>query len=821
MFENLLKDVRYGARMLLKSPAFTVVAVLSLALGMGVNTTIFSIVNAVLLRPLPVLQPDQLVEVYTSDSGGYPYGTSSYPDFRDFRRQSTVFSGMAAQEFTILNLDRPEGPSELIFGEAVSGNFFDLLGVEAAVGRMFAPEEDSTPGTHPVVVLGHGFWQRHFNGDPAAVGQTIKVNGTTVTVIGVAPEEFTGTWPLVALDIWTPMAMQVLLNPGGPDPEYLEARGNRSHFIKARLRPGVTIEEAEAQLKTVMDRLREEFPDRIRDRTVNLLPVSDVRLHPLVDGAIVPVAGLLLGVVGLVLLIACANVANMLLSRASIRRQEIAVRLALGASRWRLVRQLLSESLLLSLAGGALGLLMAYWTTGLILAFQPPIPISVALDLGIDVRVLGFALFAALVTGVVFGLAPALQSSRPDLVAALKEDVARGGRRGRRFGLRNILVVTQVAVSLVLLIAAGLFLRSLSRAQRLDPGFESEGIAIVTTPLELVGYSVDESRVFADELMRHVNAMPDVVAAGLTDRVPVGIGISTTSVRIEGNVVPETEQLPGIDIAKVGPGYFDVFRIPLVAGRAFTGNDDQDAPLVTIVNETFARRYWPGENPIGKRIARGRRGEWMEVVGVTRDHKVRTLGEDPRPYFHVPFAQSFEPFITAVVRTDGDAAAMVEQTRQLMLMLDSDLVFLEAKTMRENLEIMTFPVRMGAQLLSLFGFLALGLAAVGLYGVIAYVVSQRTHEIGLRMALGAESGDVLKLIVQQGMEIVAVGVLVGLLVAMGMTWLLSSFLYGVSAIDPITFGATSLVLIAVALVANLIPARRAAGVDPLIALRYE
>ena len=383
-----------------------------------------------------------------------------------------------------------------------------------------------------------------------------------------------------------------------------------------------------------------------------------------------------------------------------------------------------------------------------------------------------------------------------------------------------MLVVSQVAVSLILLIAAGLFVRSLRNAQAIDPGFSTENVAVIGTALNIVGYSDDAAEIFADEALAEVRAMPGVLAAGYTDKIPVGMGISTTNVRVEGVEVPDDE-LPNVDYAQVSPGYFDALEIPFVTGRPFADTDHEEAPPVAIVSETLARRFWPGENPVGKRIAQGREGAWMEVVGVTRDYKVRTMGEDARAHLHVPLAQNFGPFLNLVVRTDGDAVAMVEQVRSHLLRRDPDLVFLQANTMRESLEITTYPVRMGAQLLSVFGFLALGLAAVGLYGVVAFAVSQRTHEIGLRLALGAESGDVLKLIVRQGMGIVAVGVLVGLLGATGATWLLSGFLYGIRAIDPITFGATSLVLVAVALAANLIPAHRASRVDPMIALRYE
>ncbi len=821
MIENMLKDLRYGMRTLLKNPGFTTVAVLSLALGIGVNTTIFSLVNAVLLRPLPVHDPASLVDVYTGDSD-YPYVPSSYPDFRDFRDQSTVFDGLVAYQVSFLNLHREEGPSELVFNEVVSGDYFDMLGVEPALGRTFRPEEDSTPGTHPVVVLGHGFWLRAYNGDPGIVGRTIKVNGNTLTVIGVAAEGFAGMWPLLSPDLWTTYAMEVLLNPGGPDPEALERRGSSSVFIKGRLAEGVSVEEAEAQLKTIAARLAEEYPDTNEEETVNILPAGEVSIHPFVDSYVTPVAGLLMGIVGLVLLIACANVANMLLSRASARRHEIAVRLALGAGRWRLVRQLLSESILLGLVGGAAGLLLAYWTTGLLLAFQPPIPLSVALDLGIDVRVLGFTFLAAILTGVIFGLAPAMQATRPELVSALKDGAARGGQSRRKLTLRNFLVVAQVAVSLVLLIAAGLFIRSLRNTQTIDPGFETENIAILGTGMELLGYEEEQSKEYFRQVKQRVENLPGVESVAFSTKVPVGMTVNISTYIIEDYEPPSGDETVGIDTVTVDVEYFRTMGITMARGRAFTDADVEGAPQAVIVNEEFARRYWPGGDPIGKRVWRGDREQpsW-EVVGIAADYKVRTVGEDQRPIVHFPYSQRFSNFLYVLVRTSSDPAPMVETVRQEMMALEPDVVFLEAKTMAENMELTTFPIRMGAMLLGVFGLLALGLAAVGLYGVIAYAVSQRTHEIGLRMALGAESATVLRLVIRQGMTLVSIGVFFGLLGATALTWLLSGFLYGIGAVDPLTFGVTSVILLAVALAANLIPARRASSVDPMIALRYE
>ncbi len=821
MLDSLIKDLRYGARMLLNNPGFTAVSVLSLALGIGINTTIFSVINAVMLRPLPVMEPDQLVEVYTSDSEGYPYSTFSYPDYRDVRAESDVFSGLIAGELTFYHFSR-EDVTEMVFGEVVTGNYFDVLGIQASLGRMFRPEEDRIPGTHPVTVLGHGFWKRRFAENPGIVGETIKLNGHVFTVIGVAPETFTGTIPLYSPDLWTPMSMQTVLGLEGPNPEALEKRGHRSLLVKGRLRPGGTIEQAEAQLNAIMARLAEQYPETNEDRKIQLLPTKDVRIHPFIDKAATPVAVLLMVVVGMVLLIACANVANMLLAKASVRRQEIAVRLAVGASRWRLLRQLLTESILLALIGGFLGLVLAYWCVNLVHVLQPPMPISVAIDLGIDVRVLAFTLLVSLATGVFFGLAPGFQATRQDLVSSLKDESSRGGSSSRRFGLRNILVVTQVAVSLVLLIAAGLFLRSTRNAYAVNPGFETEKVALLTYNLGLLGYPDEQMAQFARQARERAASLPGVVSAAVANRIPLGFSIQVSGLVIEGHELPPGQDNIGIDTASISPGYFEAMGIRILAGRDFNEKDTKDSVGVVIVNETMARRFWPGENPLGNRLRRGGNEErWYEVVGVCKDYKVRTVGEENRPYVHWAFDQRIRGFQSLIARTDTDPVPMLETLRRELRLIEPDLVFTDVRTMPDNLALTLFPVRVGAILLSVFGFLALGMAAVGLYGVIAFSVSRRTHELGLRMALGAASPDVLKLVVRQGMILVGVGILFGLAGATAVTWMLSSVLYGVSSVDPVTFGATSFFLAGVALLANYLPARRAARIDPMAALRYE
>ncbi len=820
--DTLLKDFRYGLRMLLSHRGFTVVAVLSLALGIGVNTTIFSIVNAVLLRPVTYAEPERLVEIYTTDSDGYPYSSSSFPDYRDYRDQNSVFSGVVAHTNTLVSHNLEEG-AEQVFGEIVTGNYFDVLGVDIAVGRAFLPEEDKTPGTHPVVVLSHAFWERQFGADPDVVGRPVRFNGYPYTVVGVADEGFTGTFPVFSPDFWVPMMMIAQINVFGGDESILEQRGTHILFIKARLEPGVSLEEAEAQVATISARLEQEYPDSNEGRPGTVVAVTDIRFHPFIDDALTPVAAMLMAVVGLVLLIACANVANMLLARASVRRREIAVRLALGASRLRLIRQLLTESVLLGIAGGALGLLLASWTTKLIAGFQPPTPISIAVDLGLDARVLAFTLVASLATALLFGLAPALQSTRPDLISALKDEANRAGLRWRRFGLRNLLVVSQVAVSMVLLIAAGLLLRSLAIAQSIDLGFEDEKVAIVSTNPELLQLSRGETEIFLREVLERVETLPGAERAALTERIPLGQAIMTMDVYVEGYDMPSEDEGFSVDYAAVGPGYFDTLAIPLVVGREFAYSDSREAPAVAIVNETFARQYWPGESPLGKRISsEGTNGPWMEVVGISRDYKVRTVGEEARSLVHFPLFQS-EHFIfpAVMVRTSNDPAPMVGMIREQMLALQPNSVFFEAKTMAENVGVMLFPVRAGAFLLGIFGFMALGLAGVGLYGVIAYSVAQRTHEIGIRMALGARASEVMGLVVRQGMGLVVVGVVLGLAGGIAVTHLAANVLYGVGTLDPLSFAGAALVLLVVALVANYIPARRGASVDPMEALRYE
>lgn len=814
---DLVQDLRFAVRQMARKPAVTLFAILSLALGIGANSSIFSLVNAILFRELPAERPQELVDVYVGKQGEFQYATSSYPDYADLRSWNSVFSEMAAINLTMATHDDGRR-TELLFGEQVSGNFFRLLSVRPALGRDFLPEEDVTPGTHPVVILGHRFWQQSLAGDPGIVGKTLKLNGIHFTVIGVAPEILKGSFPGVSAAFWIPLQMGDAMDGG----DSLRERGSRSLFLKARLAPGVTLERAKAEATTLAQRLRTAYPVEDEGLILSLVPSREVVLNPGLDGPIVGVAALLMGIVGLVLLIACSNIANLLLVRAAERRREIAVRIAIGASRGRLIRQLLTESVLLALVGGVIGLLFAIWTARLIVAFKPPLPIPINLDVPLDWRVLAFNMGIALLTGILCGLAPALQSTRPEVVSAIKDDTAGLGRGHRRFGLRNILVVAQVAISALLLVGSGLFLRSLGNAQSMDPGFSLRNGMMVQLALGLGGaYDETRGRAFYARLLERVRALPGVRSASYVEQLPLGLNIHISSIEIEGRPKPPKGEEPTVDRSGAYPDYLETMGIPLVAGRDFRASDNASAPHVALVNETAARQFWPGEDPLGKRLRFGKDSPWMSIVGVVRDGKYRTLGESPRPFLYPSSQQLYTPFMTLVVAADGDEQAMLRQVRRELDALDPNVPIFKIATMSEHLSIMLFPARMGAALLAAFGALGLLLAGIGLYGVVASSVARRTREVGIRMSLGAQKSDVLALMVREGMTLTATGLAIGLGLAALASQLLKGLLYGIGTHDPITFLTVALVLGAIALVANLVPAGRAMRVEPNVALRYD
>jgi predicted permease len=818
----VVNDLRFALRSLRKNPGFTAVAVLTLALGIGANSTIFSIINGILLKPpAGVVDPSRLVVIYTSDYSSGPYGTSSYTDFAAVQAETSVFSGVAVYDLRRLSLAVGD-EAEMITGQTVSGGFFSMLGAVPAAGRLLGPDDARVPGTEAVVVLGHALWQRRFGGDPAVVGRDVRLNGHTFRVVGVAAPGFGGLLQGIAVDAWIPATMIPVLYPGSED---LTNIGSRSFLMAARLRPGVTLPQARARLAALARERFEQFPDRWRTvsgegRRLTVLPESQTRVPPQGRGIALSAAAILLVAVGLVLLIACANIANLLLARASRRRREIAVRISLGATRRQLVRHLLAESLVLAAAGAGVGLLLTQWLTGAAAAVRVrTIPVRLQLDLGVDARVLGFTALVAAVTGVAFGLVPALRASRPYLVAELKGEAAAGRRRW--LSLRSGLVVVQVAVSLVLLVGAGLFVRSLGRAEAVNPGFDPSNTVLLTFDLQSNGFSEEQGRLFYQQLLQRARALPGVEAATLAQAVPLGNCCSRRGTTIEGYTARPGESTE-INWNLVGPDYFRALGIPLVQGRDFTPQDRVGAPLVAIVSQAFARRYWPGQRPLGKRLSvSGPQGPFAEVVGVVRDGKYRSLSEDPLPFLYLPFGQEYRSPMTLYVRASGDPRPLVPLLRREVKTLAPALPIMSPTTLEDAVSVALLPHRIGAALLGLLGGLATLLAVLGLYGVLAYSVTQRTREFGIRGALGADRRRLVAQVIGEGMLLSAAGSAIGLLLAIALTRLVRGFLFGVSPLDPAAFGAMTLLIACITLVASWLPARRAARVPPMEALRHE
>jgi macrolide transport system ATP-binding/permease protein len=813
--EELWHDLRFGIRRMLKTPAFTVIAVLSLALGIGANTAIFSLVNTILLRPLPVSHPEQLVSIYPVTKGD-AVQAFSYPDYKDFRDRNEVLDGIYIQRFAPLSLSH-DGNNERIWGYLVSGNYFDVLGVKAARGRTFSPEEDRTPLSHPVVVVSHGCWQRRFGSDPSLVGRDIILNGHTFTVVGVAPEGFNGTEIAYTPEMWVPVMMLEWVEPGH---KWLERRDTQNLFATARLKPGVSVAQAEASLNILAEQLGREYPETNEGQTITITPPG--LIHPMLRGPVLSFTWVLMATVALVLLIACTNLANLLLARATERRREIAIRLALGATRSRLLRQLLTENVLLSVVGGALGFLLAVWLVNLVKAFRPPIDFPLTINLELDARVFAFTLLASLLTGIFFGLMPALQATRPDLVPALKDSSSQGGFRRSR--LRSGLVVAQIALSLVLLIAAGLVVRTLQHLQTMSPGFDPENALTMAVDVGLQGYDKARGLQFYRQVAERTRSLPGVQSMSLADFIPLSLNYNATSIYIEGQAPVRGANVPTSMNSSIWRDYFQAMGIPLAAGREFDEQDTEEGQRVAIVNETFVRRFFPGpvENAIGRRVStKGSEGPFMQIVGVARDGKYFSIGEDARPFIYFPMTQAYSPQAILLVRTTSDPKSMIPLIRSELQKLDNSLPVFDVKTMTEHMSLSLFPARVAAMLLGCFGLLALLLAAIGVYGVMSYSVAQRTREIGIRIALGAQSRDVLRLVVRQGMTLAVMGLGIGLFVSLGLTRLISSLLYGVSATDVVTFLGVSLLLTLVVLLACYLPARRATKVDPIVTLRYE
>jgi len=824
--EALGQDLRFGLRMLRKNPGFSLIAILTLALGIGANTAIFSLANTLLLRSLPVPQPQELVTIGRGDGLGEPL---SYPDFVALRERNDVLSGLAAATAAEVSFGNGSR-SEVLRGELVSSDYFDVLGVRPLLGRSFAPEEERSP--QAVVILSHAVWQSRFSSDPDIVGKTITLHRQPYTVIGVAPAGFNGMAEMFRTDLWLPLRMLPQAQPMFRNS--LANRHDQLFGAIGRLKSGVSLTQAQTALETINRQLELAEPppasrqrDPNEDRSLKLAHPQGINL-PHFRRRVQMGTALLFFVVGIVLLIACANVANLLLARSTVRRKEIAVRLALGASRWRLLRQLLTESALLGLLGAGAGLLLAYWLNRVLMMLKPPLPEAwgFRLDLQLDANVLGFTLLLALVVSLLFGLLPALAASKPDVVHALKDESGARARRGffRRFHLRNVLVVGQLAVSLVLLVTAGLFIRSLQQMQRVDPGFQTENRLALSFNLELEGYDEARGREFARQLLEQVRALPGVQAATLTNFLPLGFMGFTEPITFEGRPTPPTPDLTFAASQIVDVDYFRTLGTTLVRGREFTPQDSADARAVTIINETLARRFFPNEDALGKRVRLGSpelNPPPREIVGIVKDTVTRSIGENPALVTYRPLAQQHSSFLTLVVHTSGNSRALLPALRREVNRLDENLPVQEIKTVEEIVAFSFWPMRMGARLVGAFGLLGLLLASVGLYGVMSYAVAARTREIGVRMALGAARRDVLTLIVRQGLQLSLLGVGSGLLLATAATRVLQQFLFGIGATDAVTFISVATLLTAVALVACWIPARRATQVDPMIALRAE
>jgi putative ABC transport system permease protein len=803
--QTLWQDLRYGARMLLKNPGFTAVAVVTLALGIGANAAIFSVINSVMLRPLPYPQPERLVWIWGANpSAGIKQEGASLPDFADWKTQGRSFAAMGG--FTNYSpILTGAGEPERLTGAYVTDGFFTTLGVSPQLGRVFTPDEDR-PDNRRVAVLGHDLWQRRFGGDPGIVGRKITLHGNPYLVVGVMPPGFKHPLPgtRAPVEVWTPL---------GIDPATM---GRRSDFlgVVARLKPGVAVGQARSEMDALMRRLEGQYPDTNRGWGVILLPLLDRFV-----GDMRPTLYLLLAAVGFLLLIACANVANLLLARATARQREVAIRSALGAGRGRVVRQLLTESALLSALGGAVGLLMAKWGMDALISMSPA-GVPRLGEVAFDWRVLGVAFGVALLTGLLFGLLPALQAASPLLNEALKEG-GRGADAARGKRMRSAIVVAEVALALVLSVGAGLMLRSFARLQNVNPGFNPDHV--LTASLALPGAKYEEGPLvvaFYRRLLNEVAALPGVESAGLVDALPLAGG-SYLSFVIEGR--PPAARTPDAEHRVVSPGYFRAMGIPLIRGRMLSEQDHAQTPFATVISETMARRYWPNEDPLGKRINLddSQTAPWRTIVGIVGDVRNEGLNAEPNPQMYVSFAQAPRQGMSLVVRGAGDPRGLIAGVRNKVVELDRDQPLYNVRTLEQALAESLARERFGLLLIVTFAGLALLLATVGVYGVLAYSVTQRTREIGVRLALGASRRDVLRLIAGQGMKLVLAGVGVGLLASFALTRLMTGLLYGITATDPLAFIVVSVLLIVVALVACWIPARRATKIDPMVALRFE
>jgi predicted permease len=791
--------------------------VLSLTLGIGANSAVFSLVNAILLRRAPIPEPERVVEVYQRQTD-FPYAPFSYPDYADFRRATAnTFSQVSMSQFTLAPRDVGDHVESLM-GELVNGDYFPLLGLHAPVGRLLGPQDDVTPGAHPVVVLSYDYWQREFAGDPSTVGRTMRLGGHQFTIVGVAPKSYTGTLSGIAPSVFLPVMM---INQVQPDVrDQLQQRGNHSAFVKGRLAPGASVAQARTIAQSFTNIMLAQHPAQWPTGTsLSVIPMKEIAVNPLLDSVVVPAAAALMSVVGLVLLVACANLASFLLAHARDRRKEVAIRLAIGAKRSVLVRQFLVEALLLATVGGVAGVALASVALRAVLQADLPVPLPITVDVSLDWRVLAFSILASAIAGVMFGLLPALQATRATVVETIKNENADGGPV-RRVTTRNLLVIGQVAVSLSLLVTAALFLRSMQARAAVDPGFGHTPAGMVWTAIPADRYDSTQQRLLLERIEARMARIPGVVSVGATDNILLNpLSQQGKRIRVPGLTPPKGRTDFDVDFAAADSGYFGSIGLQVVRGRGITAADTRTAPHVAVINEAMAQKFWPGKEPIGQTFSTD--STTYRVVGVTRTTKVRTLGEEPRPFMFAALTQEFSPLMMVVARTNGDAERTATQMLTALREIDPGIMAIQVKTMQRHLAAMLLPARLGAMAFTLFAGLALALAVLGVYGVVSYAVARRTREVGIRLAVGAQPSALVRLLMREGFSLVIIGTAVGLLLGFASAQVLRTLLFGVGAADPFTFLGAPIVLMAAGAIAAFVPARRASRVDPASVLRAE
>ncbi len=824
IFDSLWQDFRYSLRTLFRSPTFLATAVLSLALGVGANTTVFTLVNALFLNPLPVERPSELVAVNTLDTKNTTqFGNImplSYPNLADLRQDSQVFTGLAGYSAPVLvGMSTDGSEPENVFSQLVTANYFDLLGIHAVAGRFFLPDEDRTPGTHPVVVLNHRLWQRRFGGRAEIIGQTIRLNATDFTIVGVAPSGFMGITALMGPDLWIPSMMTPLVQSRTAvgSGSWLTDRSAWSFSGVARLAPNVTIPQAQTRMTTLAAALEKTYPGPNTGRSVSVLPLNEATIFPGMRQPLMLAGFVLLAVAGLVLLIACSNVANLLLARASSRRQEIAVRLALGANRGRIIRQLLTESVVLSLAGGTLGILFGIWGRNILWSYRPAVVANNFVELTIDGRVLAYGIVLSVLTGIIFGLMPAWQASGAS-VGHTMNDARAAGQAGRGAAVRNMLVVGQMALSLIALVAAALFLRSIQQAYAIDPGFDASKLAILAVNPQQARYDQGRTEQFYRDLRDRLAMDPGVASVSWGANAPLWAK-DYRRVSLEGQAQQDGTTTVLTIVNTVDRDYFKTLGVALRRGRDFTRGDRVDTRPVVVINDTMAAKYWSGHDPLGRQLQLEGESTPREIIGIVKTTKYQTLGESPQSCLFLPLAQNYSNTMVLYVRATGDPAAIVGTMRREARALGPDVPLTSGIDVETLLGQSLWMVKFGVGLLTAFGLLALGLASVGIYGLMAYSVTQRTREMGLRIALGAAPSAVRRLVLTQALKLVTIGLVVGLGGALLLGRSMKSLLYGLSSADPLSFISATLTLLLVSVLASYLPARRASRIDPAISLR--